>query len=54
MAQYKFGKAIVRIHGSVDREYIEKATIAYLKKVQNKKERVTNGNKYSSRTVDKK
>lgn len=41
MAEYKFKNAVVRIHGEVDRERIEKACQAYLRipPSKNKKEK---------------
>lgn len=37
MVEYKIGNAIVRIHGSVDREKLKAETERYLKKVEAQK-----------------
>ncbi len=34
MTEYKIGKAVVRIHGSADREQLEQSTIIFMKKVK--------------------
>lgn len=47
--EYKYGPAIIRVSGEVNREKIEEATIVFLKKAEkcrkNKlKEKIQNGN----------
>lgn len=37
MTEFKFRNATIRIHGSVDREKVEAATIIYMKKVVKKR-----------------
>lgn len=34
MKEYRKGKAIIRVHGQVERERVEAATIDFLKKVE--------------------
>ena len=34
MTEYRFNNAIVRVHGTVDRENLKKNTTAYLKKAE--------------------
>ena len=49
MTEYKTEKAVVRIHGSVEREQIEDATIRYLKgviKCRREKEKETSKTSY--------
>lgn len=36
MKEFKIKNAVVRIHGTADREKIEQATVLYLKKVRKK------------------
>ena len=38
--EYKFKNAVVRIHGTADREKIEAATIKYIKRRRKKNEKV--------------
>lgn len=45
MKQYEVGCAIVRIHGSADREKLEKSTANFLKKVERKKRENGNTNR---------
>jgi hypothetical protein len=40
MTDVRVGKAIVRIHGEVDREKVKEATAIYLKKVVAKKKEI--------------
>lgn len=54
MKTYKHKNAIINIHGEVNREKLEEATIKFMKKVykckKNKmKEKIQNGNKNTSR-----
>lgn len=39
MTEYRFNNAIVRVHGTVDRENLKKNTTAYLKKAEAMKKR---------------
>ena len=49
MTEYKTEKAIIRIHGTADREQVENATIRYLKgvlKCKREKEKETSKTSY--------
>lgn len=37
MTEYRTEKALVRMHGSVDREATEKSTIKFMKEIQKRK-----------------
>lgn len=39
MTEYRIGKAIVRMHGTPDREKIEAATVQLIKKARQQKKR---------------
>lgn len=49
MKTYKYKNAIINIHGEVDREKLEAATIKFMKKVIRSKKK--NGNKNKTRAV---
>lgn len=38
-AEYKFGKAVVRVHGEPDMENFKTATVQFMKKVREEQER---------------
>lgn len=52
MEQFKYKNAVVRIHGEVNQEVLEIATINYLKKIDSiRKRRRVNGNRNTSRDL---
>lgn len=45
MEQYKIGCAVVRVHGSTDRDRLKAATEKFLKKAENQRKKRTPENK---------